>query len=139
MVSRQKTVEFHFAPDWHALGDKNGVMPKLPDQMDNIEAAVPDAPFRLVTAPARSFLNSTFTEMASGKRREGRPTVLMHPDDAKRLGVADGSKGTPRECAGRGRPACAHFRWPAAGDTGFREYLAERMFRGRDRDQRADE
>ena len=67
-------------------------MPKLPDQMDNIEAAVPDAPFRLVTAPARSFLNTSFTEMASGKRREGRPTVLMHPDDAKRLGIVDGSK-----------------------------------------------
>src|SRR5271165_2923320 len=87
-----KDRRFHFAPDWHALGDKNGVLPKLPDQMDNIEAAVPDAPFRLVTAPARSFLNSTFTEMASGKRREGRPTVLMHPDDAKRLGIIDGSK-----------------------------------------------
>jgi anaerobic selenocysteine-containing dehydrogenase len=64
----------------------------LPDQMDNIETAGPDAPFRLVTAPARSFLNTSFTEMASGKRREGRPTVLMHPDDAKRLGIADGSK-----------------------------------------------
>ena len=87
-----KDRRFHFAPNWHALGDKNGVMPKLPDQMDNIEAAVPDAPFRLVTAPARSFLNTSFTEMASGKRREGRPTVLMHPDDAKRLGIVDGSK-----------------------------------------------
>ncbi len=30
--------------------------------------------------------------MASGKKREGRPTVLMHPDDAKRLGLVDGSK-----------------------------------------------
>ncbi len=65
---------FHFAPDWAALGDKHGVMPRLPDQMDNIEADGPDAPFRLVTAPARSFLNTSFTEMASGKQREGRPT-----------------------------------------------------------------
>jgi anaerobic selenocysteine-containing dehydrogenase len=87
-----KDRRFHFAPDWRGLGDKHGVMPKLPDQMDNIETAGPDAPFRLVTAPARSFLNTSFTEMASGKRREGRPTVLMHPDDAKRLGIADGSK-----------------------------------------------
>ncbi len=87
-----KDHRFHFAPDWRGLGDKHGVMPKLPDQMDNIETAGPDAPFRLVTAPARSFLNTSFTEMASGKRREGRPTVLMHPDDAKRLGVGDGSK-----------------------------------------------
>ena len=81
-----KDRQFHFAPNWHALGDKNGVMPKLPDQMDNIEAAVPDAPFRLVTAPARSFLNTSFTEMASGKRREGRPTVT----DASRRREAPG-------------------------------------------------
>ena len=46
----------------------------------------------MVTAPARSFLNTSFTEMASGKRREGRPTVLMHPEDAVRLGLVDGSK-----------------------------------------------
>ena len=83
---------FHFAPDWAALGDKHGVMPTLPDQMDNIEAASADAPFRLVTAPARSFLNTSFTEMRSGQRREGRPTVLMHPDDAARLGITEGAK-----------------------------------------------
>ncbi len=83
---------FHFAPDWAGLGDKLGVMPALPDQMANIEAADADAPFRLVTAPARSFLNTSFTEMASGRKREGRPTVLMHPDDAARLGLVEGSK-----------------------------------------------
>jgi anaerobic selenocysteine-containing dehydrogenase len=83
---------FHFAPDWRALGDVNAVMPKLPDQMDNIESVSPDAPFRLVTAPARSFLNTSFTETKSGRRREGRPTVRMHPDDARRLGLVEGSK-----------------------------------------------
>jgi anaerobic selenocysteine-containing dehydrogenase len=45
-----------------------------------------------VTAPARSFLNTSFSEMPSGRRREGRPTVLIHPDDAHRLGLRDGSK-----------------------------------------------
>jgi anaerobic selenocysteine-containing dehydrogenase len=83
---------FRFSPDWAALGDRNGVMPKLPDQMDSIDAATPEVPFRLVTAPSRSFLNTSFSEMASGRKREGRPTVLMHPDDAARLGVADGSR-----------------------------------------------
>jgi anaerobic selenocysteine-containing dehydrogenase len=83
---------FHFAPDWAALGDNHAVMPPLPDQMENVEAATADAPFRLVTAPSRSFLNTSFSEMASGQRREGRPTVLMHPDDAGRLGVVEGSK-----------------------------------------------
>jgi anaerobic selenocysteine-containing dehydrogenase len=83
---------FHFAPDWKSLGDDHAVMPALPDQMANIEAAGPNSPFRLVTAPARSFLNTSFTEMPSGKRREGRPTVLMHPEDAATLGLTDGSK-----------------------------------------------
>ena len=87
-----KNRRFHFAPNWKALGDDHGAMPKLPDQMDNIEAAGPDAPFRLVTAPARSFLNTSFTEMGSGRRREGRPTVMIHPDDALRLGIVDGSR-----------------------------------------------
>jgi len=83
---------FRFAPDWKAMGDTQGVMPPLPDQAENIESAHADAPFRLVTAPSRSYLNSTFTEMASGRRREGRPTVLVHPDDAGRFGLVDGSK-----------------------------------------------
>jgi anaerobic selenocysteine-containing dehydrogenase len=83
---------FHFAPDWKALGDNHAMMPRLPDQLDNTEAGGADAPFRLVTAPARSFLNTSFTEMRSGQKREGRPTVLMHPDDADRLGLTDGSK-----------------------------------------------
>jgi anaerobic selenocysteine-containing dehydrogenase len=84
--------KFHFAPDWAAFGDDHAVMPALPDQMDNVDSATPDAPFRLVTAPARSFLNSTFTEMASGRKREGRPTVRIAPADAERLGLTDGTK-----------------------------------------------
>ena len=55
-----------------------------------IDAAQADRPFRLVAAPARSFLNSTFTENATGRKREGRPTALIHADDAARLGVTDG-------------------------------------------------
>jgi anaerobic selenocysteine-containing dehydrogenase len=87
-----KDRRFHFAPDWRSLGDNHAAMPALPDQMDNIEAAGPHTPFRLVTAPARSFLNTSFSEMQSGRRRESRPTVLIHPDDARRLGLADGTK-----------------------------------------------
>ncbi|HVZ08951.1 molybdopterin oxidoreductase family protein [Rhodopila sp.] len=83
---------FHFAPDWRALGDQHGVMPPLPDQMDNVESAHPDAPFRLMTSPARSFLNTSFTEMAYTRKREGRPTVLMHPADARRCGITEGGK-----------------------------------------------
>ena len=87
-----KDRRFHFAPNWASLGANHAAMPCLPDQMDNIESGDADAPFRLVTAPARGFLNTTFTEMGSGRRREQRPTVLVHPDDAARLGLVGGSK-----------------------------------------------
>jgi anaerobic selenocysteine-containing dehydrogenase len=56
------------------------------------EETAPDRPFRLVTAPARSFLNTSFSEMKSGQRREGQPTVKVHPDDARALGIGDGDR-----------------------------------------------
>jgi anaerobic selenocysteine-containing dehydrogenase len=44
----------------------------------------------MVTAPARTFLNSSFTETPTSKIRERRPTVKIHPDDCAALGLADG-------------------------------------------------
>jgi len=43
-----------------------------------------------VTAPPRQFLDSSFTETPTGRAREGRPTILLHPQDAADLGLADG-------------------------------------------------
>ena len=83
---------FHFAPAWHRFGANHAVMPPLPDHMTAIDETGPDRPFRLVTAPARSFLNTSFSEMRSGQKREGRPTVLVHPEDAAALGIATGDK-----------------------------------------------
>jgi len=84
--------KFHFAPDWSAVGSEWRRMPRLPDQLDIIEAATPDQPFRLVTSPARRFLNTTFTETPGSRAREKRPTALIHPEDADRLGLVDGSR-----------------------------------------------
>jgi anaerobic selenocysteine-containing dehydrogenase len=84
--------KFHFAPDWAALGPNHAMMPTLPDHMTVIDDVGPDRPFRLVTAPARSFLNTSFTEMPSSRKREGRPTVMIHPGDATALGVTDGDR-----------------------------------------------
>ena len=81
--------KFHFAPDWAALGADHAVMPRLPDHLDNIEAAGPEHPFRLVTAPARRFLNSTFTETETSRIKEGRPTAFINPADCQDLGLAD--------------------------------------------------
>jgi anaerobic selenocysteine-containing dehydrogenase len=83
---------FHFAPDWAALGADHARMPRLADHMPLIDHTTADCPFRLVTAPARNYLNTSFTETPSSRRREGRPTVLVHPDDAARLGIIDGAR-----------------------------------------------
>jgi anaerobic selenocysteine-containing dehydrogenase len=85
---------FRFKPHWAAFGGRGQGMPALPDHFAVIDEATPDRPFRLVAAPARTFLNSTFTETPSSLRREGRPTALLHPDDCAVLGVADGDRVT---------------------------------------------
>jgi anaerobic selenocysteine-containing dehydrogenase len=84
--------KFHFAPDWSKVGAEWRRMPRLPDYLDIIEAATPEKPFRLMTSPARQFLNTTFTETPGSRGREGRPTVLVHPRDAERHGLLDGDR-----------------------------------------------
>ena len=69
-------------------------MPTLPDHFDVLDRATAAKPFRLVTAPARGFLNSTFTETPGSRRREGRPTVLLNAADCAALGVVDGDQVT---------------------------------------------
>ena len=86
---------FHFSPDWKALppqgfGPAGVSMPVLPDHWNVIEEANSEMPYRLVTAPARHYLNSTFTETPTSSRRQKRPSAMLHPDDARDLKVADG-------------------------------------------------
>jgi anaerobic selenocysteine-containing dehydrogenase len=84
--------KFRFKPDWASLGGRGGVMPPLPDHFPVIDEATSERPFRLVAAPARTFLNSTFTETPGSRERERRPTALMHPEDCAGLGVRDGDR-----------------------------------------------
>ena len=89
---------FHFRPGWATVkAPNNGPMgpwqalPELPDHFGAIEAADARHPFRLATSPSRSFLNSSFNETPSSREKEGgRPEVMIHPDDARRCGIADG-------------------------------------------------
>ena len=83
---------FHFVADWAAIGPDYAGMPRLPDHWDAIDAATPERPFRMVAAPARQFLNTTFSEVPESRRREGRPSLMIHPEDAARLGLADGGR-----------------------------------------------
>jgi len=91
---------FHVAPDWSRIGSDHARMPKLPDHMPAIDEPTPERPFRLVAAPARQFLNTSFTETPTSRRREGRPTALVHPADAARLGLVEGGRVRPGNARG---------------------------------------
>jgi len=82
---------FRFAPDWQKLGEGHTTMPPLPDHLDVIDNATSDKPFRLVAAPARNFLNTTFSETTTSREKEGRPTVQIHPAACARLGIEAGA------------------------------------------------
>ncbi|MEQ8354220.1 MAG: molybdopterin-dependent oxidoreductase [Kiloniellaceae bacterium] len=84
--------KFHFKADWAALGRDFAAMPALPGHNPGYDRADGDRPFRLVAAPARTFLNTTFTETPGSLKRERRPTVLIHPKAAAELGIADGGR-----------------------------------------------
>ncbi len=91
--------KFHFKPDWPKVPNANDGLvgpydrlPALPDQWDVIELADDEHPFRLATGPARSFLNSTFNETPGSLKKEGQPTLMLHPDDAAGLGIAAGDE-----------------------------------------------
>jgi anaerobic selenocysteine-containing dehydrogenase len=84
--------KFRFKPDWAAIGPDIEGLPPLPDFAPLNDAATAEHPLRLVTAPARQFLNSTFTPTPTSRAREGRPTLLIHPDDAARYAIADGAE-----------------------------------------------
>jgi len=96
--------KFRFRPQWEWGPSPNkppksvGLMgpwqslPPFPDHVALIEETDAEHPFRLATSPARSFLNSSFTETPTSKTREGRPELLVHPEDAQDLGIAEGAR-----------------------------------------------
>ena len=95
--------KFHLKADWYNvpwgtppanMGLQGPVdeAPTLPDHWTVVEQADEAHPFRLATSPSRSFLNSTFNETETSTKREGRPSVLMHPDDLLDQDISDGTK-----------------------------------------------
>lgn len=89
--------KFRFKPDWTKVPNSNAglvgpheTLPSLPDHWAVIEAADAEHPFRLATSPARNFLNSSFTETPTSQKKEGAPTLMLHPADAAALGIAAG-------------------------------------------------
>ncbi|MEO3998722.1 molybdopterin oxidoreductase family protein [Mesorhizobium sp. CAU 1732] len=96
--------KFRFRPDWTGQAAPNrppqsmgifgphALLPEFPDHVELIEVADEMHPFRLATSPARNFLNSSFTETPSSLKREGRPELLIHPEDAASVGLGDGDR-----------------------------------------------
>lgn len=85
---------FRFRPDWAAIGPYHERMPKIVDWMDDYERADAEHPLKLVTPPARHFLNSTFTETPTSVAKEGGagPVARLHPETAGAYGVAAGDR-----------------------------------------------
>jgi anaerobic selenocysteine-containing dehydrogenase len=88
---------FRFKPDWDNVPFRSpcksgpiAEMPALPDHWSSIERPDEEHPFRLATSPARGFLNSTFNETPTSLAQEQRPTVMIHPDDARACEITDG-------------------------------------------------
>ena len=82
---------FRFKPDWASVGPYAAGMQALPDMLNRHEVATESCPFRLITPPARSFLNTTFTNTPGSRRRENRPSLMIHEEDAAALGIVGGS------------------------------------------------
>jgi anaerobic selenocysteine-containing dehydrogenase len=47
-------------------------------------------PLQLISPPANSFLNSTFSHLKSFLKSERQPFVLLHPEDAAQREITDG-------------------------------------------------
>jgi anaerobic selenocysteine-containing dehydrogenase len=84
--------KFHFRANWAALGSNAARLPAFPDHVAIIDDGDSERRFRLVPAPSRSFLNSSFNNTPSSIAREGRPTALVHPETLSALGLADGDR-----------------------------------------------
>ena len=92
--------KFHFRADWATIGPEHTQLPAYPDHVAVIDEGDAEQPFRLIAAPSRSFLNTSFNNAPSSIAREGRPTALVHPEVLAGLGVARAAKGPTGATAG---------------------------------------
>ena len=81
--------KFHFIPKWKSKDNKFNNTYNLPDHYDIIEKTNKSCPYKLVTAPAHNFLNSSFTETSSSKRLESKPKIKIHSHDMTKLNIKD--------------------------------------------------
>jgi len=99
VTSNRKRIEESIAERWGVMfrfqghsPEEDPLVPSIPCLMEPVEFADRELsarlPFTLLTPPHRDLLNSTFGERYRGQTGG----VLMHPDDAQLLGIADGEQ-----------------------------------------------
>jgi anaerobic selenocysteine-containing dehydrogenase len=60
-------------------------------------------PLQCIVPPNRFFLNSSFSQAEQLRRRQGRPLVMLHPDDARARGIEAGEGVVVRSARGAAR------------------------------------
>ena len=101
--------KFRFSPPWETLGSNGADMPSLPDHWDTIDNRTDECPYRLVAAPARQFLNTSFTETASAQKMEGTPQARIHPNTLSALGLQSGDQVVLGNKLGEVKLECVSF------------------------------
>ena len=84
--------KFRLKADWSAVGTNHRGMPAWPGHWDVTVKTDDTTPYRLTTPPARHFLNSSFTQSPYSLKKEGRPAVRIHPDDARATDIESGQR-----------------------------------------------
>ena len=77
--------KFHFSPQWKKKDVKFNKQFNLPDHYNLNEDTDKNHPYKLITAPAHNFLNSSFTELETSRKKENKPTIKVHPSDLEKL------------------------------------------------------
>ena len=82
-----KDKKFHLTAEWKINNKTFNKQFELPDHYDLIEKPSKKFPFKLVTAPAHNFLNSSFTETNASKSIEKKPKIKIHSKDMEKLNI----------------------------------------------------
>ncbi len=82
--------KFHFRHGWDELLLGKVNCSAFADHVDITDPTTAKQRWRLVTAPARHFLNTTFTEAPFSLRLEKQPDLMIHPKDCLALGLGNG-------------------------------------------------
>ena len=82
-----KDKKFHLTAEWKINNKTFNKQFELPDHYDLIEKSSKKFPFKLVTAPAHNFLNSSFTETEASKSIEKKPKIKIHSKDMEKLNI----------------------------------------------------